>query len=68
MAITSYLDFAENDFKYFSHSYESGFVANAMAADAQEDLDLCAEAVKNCRTAIFEFIKRLEGSLSETNS
>ena len=133
---------------YFSHSYESGFVANAMAADAQEicekymkhlintyfvpeseqeqnefdtimrthnlmklirfletnmdlhfpngtkkdiqiingyyfsaqypgdesievtqeDLDLCAEAVKNCRTAIFEFIKRLEDSLSETIS
>jgi hypothetical protein len=31
-------------------------------------LDLCAEAVKKCRTAIFEFIKRLEDSLSETKS
>lgn len=148
MAMTSYLDFAENDFKYFSHSYESGFVANAMAANAQEicekymkhlintyfvpeteqeqtdfdtimrthnlmklirfletnmnlhfpngtkrdmqiingyyfsarypgdesievtqeDLDLCAEAVKNCRTAIFDFIKQLEDSLSEGKS
>ena len=23
----TYLDFAENDYKYFMHSYESGYVA-----------------------------------------
>ena len=34
MAMTSYLDFAENDYKYFMTSYEHGIVANAMAADA----------------------------------
>ena len=26
----TYLDFAENDYKYFMHSYESGYVANNM--------------------------------------
>ena len=31
----TYLDFAENDYKYFMHSYESGYVANNMAANAQ---------------------------------
>ena len=24
----TYLDFAENDYKYFMHSYESGYVAD----------------------------------------
>lgn len=37
MAIRTYFDFAENDFQYFMNSYKHGFVANAMAADAQED-------------------------------
>lgn len=27
----TYLDFAENDYKYFKYSCNSGFVANAMA-------------------------------------
>lgn len=31
----TYLDFAENDYKYFMHSYKSGYVANNMAANAQ---------------------------------
>ena len=31
----TYLDFAENDYKYFMHSYESGYVANNMAAYAE---------------------------------
>ena len=35
MDCMTYLDFAENDYKYFMHSYESGYVANNMAANAQ---------------------------------
>lgn len=44
MAMTSYLDFAENDYKYFMTSYEHGIVANAMAADAQE---ICEKYMKH---------------------
>lgn len=43
MAMTSYLDFAENDYKYFMTSYEHGIVANAMAVDAQE---ICEKYMK----------------------
>ena len=43
MAMTSYLDFAENDYKYFMTSYEHGIVANAMAEDAQE---ICEKYMK----------------------
>lgn len=32
---TTYLDFVENDYKYFMHSYKSGYVANNMAENAQ---------------------------------
>ena len=32
---TTYLDFAENDYEYFMYSYKSGYVANNMAANAQ---------------------------------
>lgn len=39
----TYLDFAENDYKYFMHSYESGYVANNMAANAPE---YCREVFK----------------------
>lgn len=31
----TYLDFAENDYKYFMYSYKSGYVANNMAENAQ---------------------------------
>lgn len=44
MAMNNYMDFAENDYNYFRHSYESGFVANAMAADAQE---ICEKYMKH---------------------
>ena len=44
MAMNNYFDFAENDFQYFLHSYKSGFVANAMAADAQE---ICEKYINN---------------------
>lgn len=44
MAMISYLDFAENDYKYFMTSYEHGIVANAMAADAQE---ICEKYMKH---------------------
>lgn len=44
MAMNNYFDFAENDFQYFLHSYKSGFVANAMAADAQE---ICEKYMKH---------------------
>ena len=32
---TTYLDFAENDYKYFMYSYKSGYVENNMAENAQ---------------------------------
>lgn len=44
MAMISYLDFAENDYKYFMTSYEHEIVANAMAADAQE---ICEKYMKH---------------------
>lgn len=40
----TYLDFAENDYKYFKHSCNSGFIANAMAAQAQE---ICEKYMKH---------------------
>lgn len=51
MAMTSYLDFAENDYKYFMTSYEHGIVANAMAADAQE---ICEKYMKHVIDKYFE--------------
>ena len=48
MAMTSYLDFAENDYKYFMTSYEYGIVANAMAADAQDHDTLKKHLVEEC--------------------
>ena len=51
MAMTSYLDFAENDYKYFMTSYEYGIVANAMAADAQE---ICEKYMKHVIDKYFE--------------
>ena len=44
MAMNNYFDFAENDFQYFLHSYKAGFVANAMAADAQK---ICEKYMKH---------------------
>lgn len=44
MAMKTYLDFAENDYKYFKYSCNSGFVANAMAAQAQE---ICEKYMKH---------------------
>ena len=44
MAMMSYLDFAENDYKYFMTSYEHGSVANAMAADSKE---ICEKYMKH---------------------
>ena len=35
MALNSYFDFAENDFRYFKASYDAGIVANMMGAMAQ---------------------------------
>ena len=35
MALSSYFDFAENDFQYFKASYNAGIVANMMGAMAQ---------------------------------
>lgn len=35
MALSSYFDFAENDFQYFKASYDAGIVANMMGAMAQ---------------------------------
>ena len=32
MALNSYFDFAENDFRYFKASYDAGIVANMMGA------------------------------------
>ena len=51
MAMTSYLDFAENDYKYFMTSYEHGIVANAMAVDAQE---ICEKYMKHIIDEYFE--------------
>lgn len=42
--MNTYMDFAENDYAYFQHSYNSGYVANAMAADAQE---ICEKYMKH---------------------
>ena len=53
--------------KYITNIFLYGSCARN-EAKWSSDVDLCAEAVKNCRTAIFEFIKRLEDSLSETKS
>lgn len=44
MAMKTYLDFAENDYKYFKYSCNSGFVANTMAAQAQE---ICEKYMKH---------------------
>lgn len=35
MDLSSYFDFAENDFQYFMFSYDNGMVANMMGAMAQ---------------------------------
>ena len=42
--MSSYYDFAENDYQYLIQSYESGMVANAMGALAQE---ICEKYLKH---------------------
>ncbi len=44
MALTTYFDFAENDYNYFMTSYQYGIIANAMAAAAQE---ICEKYLKH---------------------
>ena len=44
MALSSYFDFAENDFQYFKASYEAGIVANMMGAMAQ---GICEKYMKH---------------------
>lgn len=51
MAIRTYFDFAENDFQYFMNSYKHGFVANAMAADAQE---ICEKYMKHILSEYYD--------------
>lgn len=44
MAMKTYLDFAENDYLWFVNSYQNHFVANGMAAQAQE---ICEKYMKH---------------------
>ena len=44
MALSSYFDFAENDFQYFKASYDAGIVANMMGAMAQ---GICEKYMKH---------------------
>lgn len=44
MALNSYFDFAENDFRYFKASYDAGIVANMMGAMAQ---GICEKYMKH---------------------
>ena len=44
MALSSYFDFAENNFQYFKASYEAGIVANMMGAMAQ---GICEKYMKH---------------------
>lgn len=44
MSMKTYLDFAENDYLWFVHSYQSHFIANGMAAQAQE---ICEKYIKH---------------------
>lgn len=40
MGMNTYFDFAENDYQWFIYSYKSNFIANGMAAQAQEIGDM----------------------------
>lgn len=51
MAMKTYFDFAENDFRYFMDSHARGVVANAMAADAQE---ICEKYMKHLLNEYFD--------------
>ena len=53
MALSSYFDFAENDFQYFKASYDAGIVANMMGAMAQ---GICEKYMKHL---ISEYYKPL---------
>lgn len=44
MAFTTYLDFAEDDYKYLIETYEDGYIANRMPADAQ---NICEKYLKH---------------------
>lgn len=44
MALNNYLDFAEDDYKYFMNSYDSGLIANSMGANAQ---GICEKYMKH---------------------
>ena len=54
----TYLDFAENDYKYFMHSYESGYVANNMAANAQNTVEKYLKHLI-CERELYEHITYL---------
>lgn len=44
MALNNYFDFAEDDYKYFVASYNSGLIANSMGANAQ---NICEKYLKH---------------------
>ena len=54
----TYLDFAENDYKYFMHSYESGYVANIMAANTQTNMTMMSKDLI-CERELYEHITYL---------
>lgn len=44
MALNSYFDFAENDFRYFKASYDAGIVANMMGCHGTGNMRKIYEA------------------------
>ncbi len=44
MALNNYFDFADDDFRYFKHNYDDGFIANSMGALAQS---VCEKYMKH---------------------
>lgn len=59
--MNTYFDFAENDYLWFEHAYADGFVANGMAAQAQE---ICEKYIKHiitlCETTIQNGVEQAE--------
>ena len=63
MALESYLDFAENDYKFIKDAYDRGAVGNAMGALCQ---NTCEKYMKHLIQEFCEPENHMEASKKET--
>lgn len=57
---TTYLDFAENDYKYFMYSYyfNTGYPGDNSFFVSRDDIEICKEGLEACRNLVLVLDKK----------